>query len=397
MSGWNNTGDGPAATTELVNYMLDANAHPLWGQNGGFTGRLIVQGNGYGKFSGRPDLGKGGTPTIKPIYRGMQMFDQSDSYSDLWGTMLGYLDDDPLYATYLEIYSESFGYSSQNQANLQANINSHFDASCRVASKDTIAPTISITEPTNNSEVSNPTLIKANASDNTSVSKVDFLIDGSVVYTDALEPYEYSWPTESVPSGTSHSIIAKAYDEAGNIGTSTAITVLKPSINSPPRATINAPNSGSSFTSPATVDISANASDSDGAITKVEFYRGNTKLGEDTTTDNQGNYSYQWNNVPTGSYNLTAKAIDDKNGSSTSPVISIVVREPVASLKPPTFTSPAMSVSWDAGKWQNTIRFAWNPPSDTTNVTGYKVKVTANGNLRDEVTLTGASTNHYNI
>src|SRR3954452_21189712 len=42
--------------------------------------------------------------------------------------------------------------------------------------------------------------------------------------------------------------------------------------NSPPTVTLTQPANGATFTSPATVNLAANASDSDGSITKVEFF-----------------------------------------------------------------------------------------------------------------------------
>jgi beta-glucanase (GH16 family) len=59
--------------------------------------------------------------------------------------------------------------------------------------------------------------------------------------------------------------------------------------------------------------IEASASDSDGAIAKVEFYNGAAYLGEDTTSP----YSFIWASVSNGCYTITAKAIDNVGGSST--------------------------------------------------------------------------------
>ncbi len=91
-------------------------------------------------------------------------------------------------------------------------------------SGDTTAPTVSITAPTNGATVSGTTTISASASDNVGVSKVEFYIDGSLKGTDTSSPYSYSWSTTSYSDG-SHSIYAKAYDAANNVGTSTTITV----------------------------------------------------------------------------------------------------------------------------------------------------------------------------
>ena len=65
------------------------------------------------------------------------------------------------------------------------------------------------------------------------------------------------------------------------------------------------------------------ASDFDGTITKVEFFDGSTKLGEDTTSP----YSYSWTNLAVGSYSITAKATDNDGASTTSTAASITVNQ----------------------------------------------------------------------
>ena len=86
--------------------------------------------------------------------------------------------------------------------------------------------------------------------------------------------------------------------------------------NDLPVVTIASPEDGQSFTAPASVNISASASDQDGSITKVEFYNGTAKLGEDVTSP----YAFAWNNVSAGNYTLTAKAIDNSGGSTSASV-----------------------------------------------------------------------------
>ncbi len=78
LSGWNNLGNGPSLTNQLAGYLVDGTAHPLWAN---WSGRLFVQGNGYGVYSG---LNGSSTPTTRAIYRGMQMYDQMDKYSNKW-------------------------------------------------------------------------------------------------------------------------------------------------------------------------------------------------------------------------------------------------------------------------------------------------------------------------
>lgn len=89
---------------------------------------------------------------------------------------------------------------------------------------DTQAPTVSITAPTSGSTVSGTTTVTASASDNVGVTKVEFYLDGLLQSTDTTSPYAWSWSTTSASNG-SHSVLAKGYDAAGNVGTSPTVTV----------------------------------------------------------------------------------------------------------------------------------------------------------------------------
>lgn len=89
---------------------------------------------------------------------------------------------------------------------------------------DTTAPTTAITAPADGSTVSGTTLVSASASDDVGVAKVEFYLDGGLVATDTSAPYEWSWDTTTSADGT-HSLSSKAYDAAGNVGTSASVTV----------------------------------------------------------------------------------------------------------------------------------------------------------------------------
>jgi hypothetical protein len=110
-----------------------------------------------------------------------------------------------------------------------------------------------------------------------------------------------------------------AFTDVKDCSKISAIEVL--SNNQAPAVSITSPANNASFTAPASITVSANASDADGSISKVEFFQGATKLGEDTSSP----YSFAWNSVPAGSYSLTAKATDNTGAVTTSPVISISV------------------------------------------------------------------------
>ena len=90
-----------------------------------------------------------------------------------------------------------------------------------------------------------------------------------------------------------------------------------------PLVSITAPSTNAQLTQGDNITITANATDADGTIAKVEFYKGNTLLGTDTSAP----YSFVWSNLPAGSFSLTAKATDNKGMSTTSSAITINVKE----------------------------------------------------------------------
>lgn len=86
-------------------------------------------------------------------------------------------------------------------------------------------------------------------------------------------------------------------------------TTGSPIANQAPVINLTSPANNASYTAPASVTMTATASDGDGTVSKVEFYNGSTKLGEDLSSP----YSFTWNNVAAGNYALTAKAIDERS------------------------------------------------------------------------------------
>ncbi|WP_025666400.1 Ig-like domain-containing protein, partial [Aquimarina megaterium] len=184
------------------------------------------------------------------------------------------------------------------------------------------SPTVSITSPNNNSSFQEgaSVTISANASDaDGTVSKVEFYNGNTKLGEDVSSPYEYVW--QNISAGN-YAITAKATDNQGASTTSSVISITVNGVNNtPPTVTITSPNNNDSFSEGTSISVTANASDSDGTITKVEFFNGATKLGEDTSSP----YAYTISNASAGNYTLTAKATDNGGATSTSSSISISV------------------------------------------------------------------------
>jgi regulation of enolase protein 1 (concanavalin A-like superfamily) len=147
-----------------------------------------------------------------------------------------------------------------------------------------------------------------------------------------------------VAAGT-YNLTAKAVDNDGASTTSAAVSVqVNPAANQPPTVSLTGPANNATYNAPATIGLAATASDSDGAITKVEFYRGTTLLNADTTSP----YAYSWTNVAAGTYSITAKAYDSAGATATSAAVSITVSSGTAIPTPWTAAdigNPALSGS----------------------------------------------------
>ena len=138
------------------------------------------------------------------------------------------------------------------------------------------------------------------------------------------------------------------YDQDfGNVTLQAATLVGNNSGNVPPTVSISSPTNNAHFTAPTNISITASAADSDGSVSKVEFFQGAIKLGESTNSP----YSLVWSNVGAGSYTLTAKATDNLGAATVSAPVSITL----SSNTPPGITQQPVSLVVTQG---NTATFS---------------------------------------
>jgi plastocyanin len=104
-----------------------------------------------------------------------------------------------------------------------------------------------------------------------------------------------------------------------------AITVQAP--NAPPSIAITDPPNGSVFAAPATVSISAKASDTDGSVTNVLFSQGTTSLGNVQNSP----YLVTVQNLAAGEYTFSAVASDNGGLHTTNAItVHVVAHAPIA-------------------------------------------------------------------
>ncbi len=115
------------------------------------------------------------------------------------------------------------------------------------------------------------------------------------------------------------------------------------------------------------LSVSANASDADGSIEKVQFFLNNKLIGEDQTEP----FSVDYTTTSTGSYLLTAKAIDNEGAIAMSQGIRIIVDKTAGNYnKPPTvsITSPADLSKINDGYPMNLSAVASDPDGTVSKV-----------------------------
>ena len=104
------------------------------------------------------------------------------------------------------------------------------------------------------------------------------------------------------------------------------LVIVSETGNLGPNVSIDSPKNGASFKEGEAILITATATDLEGEITNVEFYAGDSKLGEDEIQP----FEFTWTGAGLGSHVLTAVATDDFGATATSEPVQITVDEAVS-------------------------------------------------------------------
>jgi len=200
-------------------------------------------------------------------------------------------------------------------------------AAAAAPAADTTAPTVSIGSPAGSASVSGTVTVDVTASDNVGVARVELSVGGSTVGIDSAAPFAFAWDTTGVANG-SQSLVATAYDAAGNRASSTVTVNVANTVSSPaadtsaPKVALVNPVAGSVS---GTVTVSASASDDSGAAGIRQQLYVDGKLA---ASGSGATLSYAWNTkrVRTGSHTLKAVATDAAGNSATVSVSVSVAR-----------------------------------------------------------------------
>ena len=199
------------------------------------------------------------------------------------------------------------------------------------------APTASLTKPSQSFVAGNPFIVTASATDNGTVSKVEFWQGTTLVGTDNAAPYEY---TINSTVAASFTIVARAYDNCGAQTNSTANTYSATATCSDgvkngtetgtdcggnctacqtdPCAGNTAPSvslskSNQNFIAGTPFIVTSTASDN-GSVSKVEFWNGTTLLA----TDNTSPFEFTLNSTVAATFTIVARAYDNCGAQTNS-------------------------------------------------------------------------------
>jgi photosystem II stability/assembly factor-like uncharacterized protein len=219
-------------------------------------------------------------------------------------------------------------------------------------------PSIQLTSPTNGQQFpagSNITLVADATDPDGTIKQVRFWASGTLLRTDLHPPFNYNWL--NVQPGD-YTIVLSATDDQGATSWSNPVDIKVG--NRKPSVSITSPSSGAQYAAPADITLNANALDTDGSISKVEFFADGTLVGTDTSVP----YSITWTGVAEGDYDIVAKATDNEgaNALSTFILVRVFGNVPSVSITAPndgeSFAAPAtIEITADAGSANSTISY----------------------------------------
>jgi thermitase len=181
---------------------------------------------------------------------------------------------------------------------------------------DTQAPTISITSPTGG-KVAAVVPVDVSFSDNVGVARAELYVNGSKVATDESSPFAFAWDTATYGDGT-YTLVAKAYDAAGNVGTSPSVAVSISNDSTAPTVTRFNLTAGMTISSTRqTVSVSATDNQSVAKISLVID-------GKEVAVAYGGSLSYTWNTrkLAKGAHTVTVR-VTDNAGNVTSKTVTV--------------------------------------------------------------------------
>ncbi|PTT91411.1 carbohydrate-binding protein CenC [Pelomonas sp. HMWF004] len=147
------------------------------------------------------------------------------------------------------------------------------------ASGDTVPPTVSASETGSSGTIT----LSATASDNIGVANVEFWVDSVLKGTDTTSPYSVTMDSLSLSNGA-HSLVAKAFDAAGNSTSSTAVSFSITNAG----AAISEQESNGTIATANTVGTATSISGLMSSTSDIDYFKVNLAAGQKIRVDMTG-------------------------------------------------------------------------------------------------------------
>lgn len=233
------------------------------------------------------------------------------------------------------------------------------------------APMVNFVEPSSNDNfpIGTDLYVKVEASDTDgNVQKVELYLNGTLVRAEGMPPYEWGDPNQqndsdlqNLQQGT-YLLRAVATDNDG----ATAEQIIEVTVgevvvnNNPPTVAFAAPQDNQEFPIGTDLYVRANASDSDGSLTKVDLFLNGTFVRSDNSAPyewgdgNQPQSDPLLQNLAAGTYTLKAVATDNE-GASAETSITIQVNDANSPIKDIYYVFPAPTEAFVSGSDVNVL------------------------------------------
>jgi len=185
---------------------------------------------------------------------------------------------------------------------------------------DTSAPSVSIGSPGGGTKVNGLVNVSVGATDNTGVSRVDLYVNGSLFASDTTAPFGFTWDATKVADGPA-TLVAKAVDAAGNVGTSGSVGVTVANDTTPPTPTISNPTNGAVLSG--TVTVSATATD-DNKVASMSLLID----GKEVAKSLSSSLSYSWNTGSTTTKTKGGKKTSSSTTGGTTRSVQVIALDP---------------------------------------------------------------------
>jgi hypothetical protein len=184
---------------------------------------------------------------------------------------------------------------------------------------DTTPPAVAIQAPITGAKLSGVVPVDVSATDAGGVAKVELWANNKLVAVDAISPYGFSWDTSVLPDGTA-TLFAKAIDAAGNIASSTQVSVTVANDKTSPVAQIQNPAPGATVSG--TVSVSASATDNQ-KVTKMTM----TIDGREVAVAYGSSISYAWSTGSATRVRGSSRKTQSTTATVSSSTITVVAED----------------------------------------------------------------------